>query len=338
MLLSLYREFKGPDISLLNKEPTFRLTDDAYDKSEGNTPTQFRFDELSLVFANYGGKGGTILDVKIDFTSVEALKRFFQDSSFHPPGLPITMKEGENYTIKFSPTLRTINWKIFALMKILESNHYVEKAVDEAIVESKDEFDRFCSLIGEREELGEASCTALITVGRIWTEVREKKFFEKIKAKNEYEQTIHHLRECLKNWDHLYPTRTELVQRFWSCPRDLISELETNLQVLGNEVSEKTLAQSRLRRDRWNNWTRVRYDKIRWFLIDKEKNLGENLERLYRKISDYDDRIQQLFYLGSSRTSEDFEPLNKERRSLDKDMKEVLKRLKAILSSKEKGG
>ena len=96
LLLSLYREFKGPDISLLNKEPTFKLTDTEFGNSEDYVPQWFNLQEISLVFANYGGKGGTLVDLQIDFTPSKAFAEFFQDSWFGIPASPITLKEGES--------------------------------------------------------------------------------------------------------------------------------------------------------------------------------------------------------------------------------------------------
>lgn len=84
LLLSLYREFKGPDISLLS-EPIFKLTDRSFSVSEGYVPQWLGLSEISLVFANYGGKGGTILDVKIDFTPSQDSRNF--SKTFHFMGL-----------------------------------------------------------------------------------------------------------------------------------------------------------------------------------------------------------------------------------------------------------
>lgn len=330
--LSLYREFKGPDISLLNKKPTFKLTDKELG-SEEYVPRWLYFREISLVFANYGGKGGTIVDLQIDFTPIKAFEEFFQDSGFYPIESPITLKEGENYTVTFErPYLRTINWKKFPLAKILQRNQNVGKAIDEAIAEGKDKFERFVTLLTDNEELGKVSCTASVTKGRLWTKVGDKKLFENVSVIHEYQETFDVLRKSLQNWDQMSPTKSQLIMEFLNPVRNLVSELNTNRQILMHWVNEKNITESRLKTDIWKRLSKTRrYDEIRWFLIDQETNLKRNIEELYRQISKYNTKIQGLLFLGENRTEEDFEALNKQRAKLDEENKKTFKQVNDIL-------
>lgn len=331
LLISLYREFTGPDISLLTKEPTFQLTDRSFSVSDEYIPEWFSLSEVSLVFANYGRKGGTILDVKIDFTPIETFKEFYQDFNFYFSEAPITIKDGENSTMKFRPSIRTINWKKFALMKMLQDGQNIGESVDKAIAEGKEKFRQFCSFLSENEELGEVSCTISLTVGRFRTKVKDKKFFEKIKVENEYGETIDLLRKRLQNWDNLKPTRAELINEIFRVPNDLISELKANLHILEIEIDEKNITQSKLQDSSWSNLSRARNDEIRWFLIDRERNLRSDLESLYKQISNYNSGIQELLYLGERRTKTDFKNLNEKRAILYKVLDEMLQKLKGLV-------
>lgn len=124
---------------------------------------------------------------------------------------------------------------------MLQSCVNVGEAVDKAVAEGKDKFERLLSFLSENEELGEVSCTVSLTIGRLWPKVKDKRFFQKIKVINEYDETIAILRKRLQNWDQLDPTRAQLISSFLDVPRNLMSELKTNLQVLENAVDEKTL-------------------------------------------------------------------------------------------------
>jgi hypothetical protein len=331
--LSLYREFKGPDISLLNKEPTFKLTDKEFGTSEEYVPEWFYLRETSLVFANYGGKGGTIVDVQIDFTPTRAFEEFFQDFGLDSTVSPITLKEGENHTVTFNrPFLKTINWKKFSLPKTLERNQNIGKALDEAIADGKDKFERFLNLLIEKEELGKFSCTASLTKGRLWTKVGEKKLFENVRVIHEYQETFAKLRKRLQDWDQLSPTKSQLIMEFLNPIRNLVSELDTNRRILMHGVYEGNIAQSALRTDTWNNLCKMKsHDEIRLFLIDQEKDLKKNLEELYRQISNYNTKIQALLYLGENRTEEDFEALNNQRANLYNESNKMFKQVNNIL-------
>ncbi|GAH09913.1 unnamed protein product [marine sediment metagenome] len=83
LIISFYREFTGSDISLLNEEPAFVLTDESFARSssEDYIPRFFYLNEVTLVFVNYGRKGGSILEVEFDFTPTKAFSEFFEDFS-----------------------------------------------------------------------------------------------------------------------------------------------------------------------------------------------------------------------------------------------------------------
>ena len=327
----LYREFTGPDISLLNR-PEFRLTDRSFGVSDEYIPQWFKVADVSLVFANYGRKGGTIIDVKFVFTPDETFKEFLQDFSCWPSSpdlqLPLTIKDGENVTIKFSPTIQSIDWKKSVLLKSLQDSQNTEQAVDKAIDVGKDKFERFHSFLLENKELGEVCCIVSLTVGRFRTKVEEKKFFDRVRVTVEYKETIDLLRKRLQNWGNLRPTKGGIINELLSIPKDLIAELDTDHSVLGNVIYEKNFSELRLRTEKWEYLSRARYDEIQWFLIDREKNLRDDLEKLYERMLDYNNRIQQLSYSGESHTKTDFENLNKKRIELHKSVGEVLETLK----------
>lgn len=331
LLLSLYRELKGPDISLLNEKPSFRLTDKDFSWDETYIPNWFSLNEISLVFANYGGKGGTILNAKLQFSPREELKDFFVSFDADISGLPLTIKDGETCVLKFKPSIHTIDWKKSALMEILQRNHSLPDSIDKSILEGREKFERFCSLLAGFEELGEISGTASVTMGRLWTKVKDKRFFSKIKLKNDYDKTIDSLRKRLQNWDQLEPTRTQILNSLLRVPRNLRSELKANSEILGSEITEESIGESKLREDSWRNLARERYhDETEWFVISRETNLKENLEQLYTQISKYNSRIDELLRLGERRTEKDFERPNKKRTELHREIGNVIQRIECI--------
>ena len=330
LLLSLYREFQGPDISLMNK-PAFKLTDDDFEWQDKYIPNWFNLSEVSLIFANYGGKGGAILGIKIIFSPAEAMKEFFDGFSSYFRDLPITIKDGETCTVKFRPDIRTKNWKKHKISKLLQNGHSLVESIDKATAEGREEFERFCSFLAENEEIGEVSCNVSLTVGRVWPKVKDIRVFRKIKVKNEYKKTINLLKKKLQNWDQLEPTRTELVNSFMRGIRNLISELKANLKTVHNMVSEENISQSKLRIQNWEDFNKERYrNEAKWYLIDRETDLKENLEGAYRQILSYNARIQDLLYLGDRRTEDDFKKIFIARVKLEKQIDTALKKLRTL--------
>lgn len=176
--------------------------------------------------------------------------------------------------------------------------------------------------------MGEVYCTVSLTVGRFRTKVKDKKLFDRLRVTVEYEETIDLLRKRLQNWDNLRPTKGGIINELLNIPKNLIAELDTNHSILGNTIDEKNYSKLRLRTEKWENFSRARYDEIRWFLIDRKKNIRDDLERLYKRVLDYNNRIQQLSYLAESFTRTDFENLNKKRIELYKAVGEVIETLK----------
>ena len=330
--MSLYRELRGPDISLVNKEPRFRLTDKKFTLGEKYIPDYFALSEVSLIFANYGGKGGAILGIEISFSPARAVKEFIDGfSCIHSGDLPIAVKDGETCTMKLRSDIRTKSWKQHNTVKLLEGGHSLQESIDKAIVEGREEFERFCSFLAENREIGEVSCTVSLTAGRVWPKVEDRRVFQKIKVKNEYEKTISLLRKRLQNWDQLEPTRTELVNSFMRGIKDLISELRANLETLGTHVTEGNIAQSKLKIQNWEDFNRERYrNEVKWDLIDRETDLKADLERAYKQVLNYNARIQELLYLGDGRTEEHFEKLFIERTVFKVQIEKVLKSLRTL--------
>ena len=330
----LLTEFRGPNISLLN-DPEFEVNDESFAETpiQDYTPRWFHLKSVPFVFANHGGKSGTILDLKLDFVPHSSFKSFFERFSlaFEEPGLPVTIKEGDNQYLKASPYIRTIDWKRIALAEVLDTNLKVDDIVAKALEMSKEKFGRFCDFLDKSQELGKVSYTITLTKGRFRTKVTKEKPFENIAIENHYDGAVSSLRDCLRRWKNLTPTKAELLNEVKRDLEGLIRELKENLIILGRTVGEDILSgASKLRADVWNQLQRidtVHERKIRWFLINVEEGLKEDLTKLYENTMKYNRSIDELMYLGKIRTQKHFRDINAERENLCSDVEKMWNRL-----------
>jgi len=237
----LLTEFRGPNISLLN-DPEFEVSDESFAKTpiRDYTPRWFHLKPISFVFANHGGKSGTIVDLKLDFIPHSSFKCFFDlfyagmityEGDLSPP---VTIEEGDNQYLKTSPNIRTIDWKETSLAEVLDPSLKVREIVAKALERSKEKFRGFCDFLEKYQELGKVSCILTLTKGRFRTKVTKKKILENITIANRYDEAISSLRNCLCGWENLNPTKAELLSKIMRDFEQLIVELKGNLPLLGN--------------------------------------------------------------------------------------------------------
>jgi len=330
----LLTEFRGPNISLL-KIPEFQVTDENFSKEHAQEymPRWFRPKPVQFVFANYGGKAGTILELNLDFTPHMSFGKFFDICQFglEEPSLPVTIREGDNQSLLFtSPSIRTIDWKRNSLAEVLDSNLKIEDIVAKSLQKSKEQFERFCDFLEKTQEFGKVSCTIILTKGRFRTKVKGEKLFEDVPIEIHYNEAISSLKDCLHRWEILQPTKAQLLDEIERGVRGLIGELRQNLKVLKNPVDEQNTNSYKLRVDNWNNLHRFwdsDKEKIQWFLIESKKGLRKDLTKLYGKIIKCDNLIAELRSYGEVRTQEQFQTVNIEREKLRVEIERMQERL-----------
>jgi hypothetical protein len=329
-------EFRGPSISLLDRNPRFELEEGRYlgKKIPDYTPNYLDLKKLSLVFANYGGAAGTILGVRLEFKPQPLLKDFIEQ--FYQSvetGLPLTIKRGENQHLTVSLGLSIGNWKKMMLAEMLEPKLKLDDIIQKASEESKEKFRSFCDLLTGSPELGKVSCYATLTRGRFRPKVTESKLFENLPVINHYDKVASYFSDCLKEWKNLHPTDEELAFETKFYLEELLRELKRNWQVLSDPVSEQNIAQSKLRQDRWISYRQesIPYEKkIRWFLIESEKQLEEKLARFYEEITKYNGLIDNFMSLGEFRTDEHIQELNIEREKLHSSLGKIMESLSKV--------
>jgi len=326
----LLSEFRGPNISLLN-EPEFEVNDENFDetRTQDYIPYWFRLKPVSFVFANHGGKSGTILDIKIDFVPNAPFKHFFERLNFSFD-MPVTIKEGNNQPIKTEPSIDTVKWKEIALVKALDPNLTVDEMVTKAVERSKEEFEKFCEFLDKSEELGKVSCAVTLTKGRFRTKVKTEKLLENVTVANRYDKTISALRNCLRRWENLATNKAQLSDKVRRDSEELIRELKNGFSICSKKVDEKSISQSKLRRDSWKRLQQARPPherRIRWFLIKGEEGLKEDLTELYEEIVKYNNIIEAALYLGDLRADKHFQEINRERERLHSNIEKMLERL-----------
>ena len=335
-------ELRGPNISLLN-DPEFKTTDESFEldlESYEYTPKWFNLKSVPLIFANYGGKAGTIVDLMLNFVPNSSFKRFFESFYFHmviyegDPSTPITIEEGTNQHLKISPQIRTIDWKEEALAEVLNPSLKVEDMVIEALEKSKDNFRSFCNFLEDTKDLGKVTCIITLTTGRFRTKVTSQTLVEEATVKNDYKQTISSLRNCMSKWEQLHDTKVELQNKLTRGIEDLRTELDQNLATLKNPLSEHDVSHKgsaiKLRIDNWCRLQQIRDPKekrIRWFLVESNEELEKELRQLYRKITEYNDAYDELIALGEFRNKKHFDLINAEREKIQGNIEIVKERL-----------
>ena len=339
----LLTEFRGPNISLLN-DPEFAVTDEGFSLigRQGHTPRWFHLKKVPLVFANHGGKSGTILNLKLDFAPYNSFRCFFHifyarmviyEGDLSPP---ITIGEGDNECLETSPEICTIDWKKTALAEVLEPNLKIDDIVEKAGEKSKEKFTSFCDFLDESQELGKVSCTITLTKGRFRTKVTEERIFENLPIVNKYNEAVLSLRGLVPKWKNLKPTKAELLNMLIKDREELTKELKGNLSVLAKPLSgydiEKGKQACKLRVDKWNQFQRIRdahERKIRWFLIKSEKELEQKLTKLYKKIMDYNRSIDELILFDELGTHESvrYRRVNAKKERLHSEVEKMCDRL-----------
>ena len=343
----LLTEFRGPNISLLS-DPEFEVSDESFAKTpiREYIPRWFHLEPISFVFANHGGKSGTIVDLKLDFIPHSSFKCFFDlfyagmityEGDLSPPA---TIEEGDNQYLKASPYIRTIDWKETTLAEVLDPSLGVDDIITKALERSKEKFRGFCDFLEKSQELGKVSCIVTWTKGRFRTKVVKEKLRENIIVANHYDRSVSSLRDCMRQWEDLRPTRAELLNKLKRDFEQIVTELKANLSVLGNQLNEYDISHKaqacKLRLDAWNQLQRIEtlYErKIRWFLMEREEGLKEDLTKLCENIVKYNSSIDKLLILGELRTKKHFRNINTKRENLYSDVEKMWNRLSHLYRS-----
>lgn len=330
-------EFRGPNLSLLNT-PRFEATDEAFAEHQTKeyTPRWFRLTPVPFMFANYGGKAGTILDLKFDFVPHAPFKIFLDEVYFNltkPDGLPITIEEGDNQYLEFSPEFRTIEWKRVTLAEVLDPNLKVDDIIEKTLERSKESFEDFCDFLTKSQELGRVACTITLTTGRFRTKVKKKTLLKNVIVANRYDKTVSTLRDCLRRWENLHPIKLELLNRIKGNLEELVREFKENSTTLRTSVDGGNIDKSKLKVNAWKRLHGGMYSyerKVRWFLIDSEERLKADLSGIYENIVKYNDLIDESLSLGDLRTEDDFNRINTGREDLLPDMQKMWKGLSSL--------
>jgi len=331
-------ELRGPNISLLSI-PEFEVTDEHFDKNRYRqwTPMWFELKPVAFVFANYGGKAGTIVDLEFDFSPSDSFKGFFDRLhwTFQPSSPPLTLEKGGNQHVKVSLEITTIDWKKIVLAEVLDPSLKADNIAEKALEESKERFKSFCDFLAKSIELGKISCSITLTKGRFRTKVAKTRLFRDTTVANHYKEAVSHLRGFLPEWETLSSTKAELLNEIKRDLDGLTKELNENLIILGKQVDEQNITTSKLKVDAWNNshniW-RPYEKKIRWFLIESEEGLAKALTELYRGIMKFNGTVDELLSLGERRTQKHFEGINTEREKLRLELEEILNRMSNLQS------
>jgi len=337
-------ELRGPDISLLS-DPRFELSDENFVESQIRqyTPRWLTLRSVPLVFANYGGKAGTILDLEIDFIPTGLFKSFCERFYFdrvlrEKPDSPISsviIEGGDNECLEITLRIVAIEWKEMALAEVLDRNLPFEDMIEKAWESSKDKFRRFCSFLEESSELGKISCTATLTKGRFRTRVARTKLFKDVPVRIHLDGAVPLLRDCLSRWEDQSPTKAELRNELRNDVERLMRELKGHRKTLDIEIGDQNISSSSLRTESWRQINQVspRYErKIRWFLIGYEAGLKEDLTTLYDHIVDYNRSISSLSSRGEFRTPKHFKDVNAARQKLCSSVEEMINRLSSLYS------
>jgi hypothetical protein len=339
----LLTEFQGPAISLISS-PEFEVNDDSigermkYFLSQGYIPTWLDLKPSSFVFANHGGKSGTILAVVFEFSPTNEFKSFFARFSSNvgfstEQVIPSTIKQGDNKTLAISSTVQTIDWKRTALADALDPALKVDDIITKALQTSKANFERFCDFLSGSKKLGTINCTISFTKGRFRTKVMTEPLLKSRPLSNGCNQALISLREFLQKWENSEPTRTMLLNETKQNLQGITRELGDNLNSLNKQVQEQNINESKLRVDAWKqlcNLIDPGLEKIHWFLIRSDIGLEEKLAELYSEINSYNGLIDDTLARGELRTAKHLKIVNEERSKLNPKVQTVLGRLSEL--------
>jgi hypothetical protein len=338
----LLTQFQGPDISLISS-PEFEITDDNMDanlkyglRMKVFPPAYLDTKPTSFVFANHGGKSGTILSITFDFTPTEELKKFFNTFSmnFTLPGeqlsgspTPVTIEAGDNKTLVAQLGLYFIDWKRTALAEVLNPTSKVDDSITIALLRSRDNFESYCELLSNSKKLGSMSFKISFTKGRFNTKVVTEYLLKNKPLQNRLDDSLSIMKEFLKIWEDLEPKRTQLLNETKGDLEGISQELRDNLNILNRDATEQSIASSRLKVDFWKQLCNVNEpcrEKIRWFMIRSDTGLEEELNKLYHDFDNYNSLIDSVFSRGELGKMKRLSVVNDERKRLNMKVTTVL--------------
>jgi len=291
------------------------------------------------VFANHGGKSGTITELEFSFVPHESFAHFYEDfyynfnigepkRTINSP--PLTIKEGDNQYIDVSSSILTIDWKEETLAEVLDPNLKLDDIVTKAFEKSKERFERFYDFLEKSQEIGKVSCEITLTKGRFTTQIITETLLENEPVAIHCDKSLTSLRNFLQTWENLSPTRVDLLNKMKRDFEDLIKEMKRSSKASEMEVDEGNIDGSRLNVALWNRLNEIRGSderKIRWFLIRSEEGLEEDLSQLYEKITKYNNTISEALHLGDLKTKRHFQTINTERRRLHSNIEKIIKKV-----------
>jgi hypothetical protein len=324
-------EFRGPKIVLLNI-PQFKIGEEhacqVFEQwmQSGFVLKILELEPISFVFANHGGRSGTILHLSLDFSPNNSLESYIENwyFDFDPlqtdrPAMPITIKEGDNKCLTASMRINMVDWKRIALASVLESSLTVDQIVEKAWQQSKERFREFAEMLSKSQELGKVSCSLALTSGRFKTKIAEKVMLRDARLEINCDKACAVLMEFLERWDTLNPSKAELLNDISRDIVAIVQELKEAELFLFDRLDGGNISGKRIKVDAWNVLQKPFSSedrKIRWFLIEKEKGLKEELIAFYGKIAEYNDRIDRALRLGEFRTEKHYKELNIKREKL----------------------
>jgi hypothetical protein len=344
----LITQFQGPDITLISS-PQFEISDDImverlkYWMLGRYTPNWLESNTTPFVFANHGGKAGTILSIHCQFVPTPDFSEFL--NSFRPNfrivgeqesyPIIITIEQGDNKTINTQFGFGLIDWKRKALAEVLNPTSRIDDQITVALQRSKQSFAKLCDLISKSERLGTVDCTISFTKGRFRTKVTTQHLLRNAPVQNNLRDAAANLRKFLEVWEKLEPRASELLNETKGELEGIMQELKDDLYVLSTAADEPNILMLRPRMDHWKQFSSAGdscQEAIRWFLIQCDSKIKESLTKLYDNVERFDSLINTIAGRGAFRTSEDLRTIDEERSKLIPEIQTTLIRLSELHS------
>jgi hypothetical protein len=341
----LLTQFQGPDILLINT-PEFEVVEYTMDNRTRTLirqlypPSSIDLESASaaFVFANHGGKSGTILGVNFAFSPESEFGKFFdrfsyslssptEQSSVPGASMPTTIEAGGNKAFVASTSIYLVDWKRKALANVLEPGAKIPELIESAALSSRKNFESFCDFLSKSNILGTISCTMRYTKGRFKTRVVTEPI-NNVQVDNKTD-TGDFMREFLQVWDNLQPTNTQLFNEMKADIENITRELNRAILELNVEVTVQNLGQ-RLNFSAWQQLcmdSGLNSEKIRWFIIRSESGLEQELKELYNSMDAYNSLLDDVAARGELKTAKNFITINEERMKLRTNAQEVVNRL-----------
>jgi transcription elongation factor Elf1 len=340
----LLTQFQGPDISLVST-PKFEVA-----RNDEGTKTLLKqflppplldLEATPFIFANHGGKSGTVVNVDLVFTPQKEFQEFLLTShcslslsteqlGIPGAGMPTTIMAGDNKVFIASASLYLVDWKRKNLSEILDPETKIQNLIEQAESRSRIIFESFCDFIRNANTLGTISCSMCYTKGRFRTRVKTK-LLRNISVDNKPDIS-NKLREFLRVWDNLQPTSTQLFNEMKADIENITRELNRVILELKVEVTAQNLSQ-RLNFSFWQQLSmesRPYNEKISWFIIRCESGLEQELKELYNGIDAYNSLLDDVNARGDFKSEKDLLKVNEERMKLRTSAQEVVNKLSEI--------